>query len=171
MSKKTLIILIFTILLFCLKFIIAADKKETDIKNNNEFEIVTGFYLLNNTENSIKRKLIKSNETYKIDSTPLISVSHFIKIQRYNEKDCYNMSIWLDNKGSELLDSVLKKNNEGKIGIIINNQLIRIQELNDTQFARVDKNADPREYGHVLAFPCNSFNANELMEFEKLIKN
>jgi hypothetical protein len=81
------------------------------------------------------------------------------------------MSIWLDNKGSELLDSVIKKNNEGKIGIIINNQLIRIQELNDTQFARVDKNDDPREYGQVLAFPCNSFNANELIEFEKLIKN
>ena len=43
---------------FCLKFIIAANKKETDIKNNNEFEIVTGFYLLNNTENSIKRKFV-----------------------------------------------------------------------------------------------------------------
>jgi hypothetical protein len=171
MSKKTFIILLFTILLFCLKFIIAADKKEIDNKNNNKYEIVTGFYLLNNTETSIKRILIKSNETYKIDSTPLVSVSHFTKIQRFHEKDCYNMSIWLDNKGSELLDSVIKKNNEGKIGIIINNQLIRIQELNDTQFARVDKNDDPREYGHVLAFPCNSFNANELIEFEKLIKN
>jgi hypothetical protein len=84
MSKKTFIILLFTILLFCLKFIIAADKKEVDNKNNNEFEIVTGFYLLNNTETSIKRILIKSNETYKIDSTPLVSVSNFTKIQRFH---------------------------------------------------------------------------------------
>ena len=131
----------------------------------------TGFYFIKDSGSFLQRQLIRTNNIYHIDPTPIVTVKNFRKVERFHEKDCYALFIWLDEKGSQLLD-LAKQNYQGKkFAIIVDNQLVRTQLVDDPQFATVHKKDDPRIYGQVLVFPCNSFLPAELKMFETLINN
>jgi len=133
--------------------------------------ISTGFYLIKDSGASIKRQLVKTNDTYGIDEKPIVTAINFDTVSSYHEKDCYALFIWLDKHGSQLLD-IAKHNYKGeKIAFIVGNKLVRTQLLDDPQFAQVDKHDDQRTYGQILAFPCNSFSPAELEEYETIINN
>jgi hypothetical protein len=138
---------------------------------SNDKVLYTGFYFIKEENTNIQRQLINTNKTYYIDSIPIVTISNFREVNRFHEKDCYGMIIMLNSEGAKLLDNAIKKHLNEKIGIIVNNQLLRVQPLSDPQFARVDENDDSRIYGEVLAFPCNSFESLKLIEFESMIKN
>lgn len=138
---------------------------------SSESILYTGFYFIKDTTISLKRQLIKTNDIYDIDPTPIVTAKHFDKVTLFHEKDCYALFVWLDKKGSQLLDIAKQKYIGKKIAIIVDNQLLRIQSVDDPQFATVDKNDDPGVYGQVLAFPCNSFLPAELKNYETIIDN
>ena len=133
--------------------------------------LFTGFYFIKDTVAAYKRQLIKTNEIYSIDPTPIVTAKNFEKVTMFHEKDCYALFIWLDKKGSQLLNIAMKNYKGRKFALIVDNQLVRIQLVDDPQFATVDNNEDPRIYGQVLAFPCNSFSPAELTNYETMIKN
>jgi len=139
--------------------------------SNSDSTLQTGFYFINDTTTSVKRQLIKTNEVYKIDPTPILTAKNFDTATMFHEKDCYALLILLDKKGSELLDIAKQNSKAKKFAIIIDNHLLRTQLADDPQFATVDKKDDPRIYGQVLAFPCNSFMPAELKNYETIINN
>jgi hypothetical protein len=51
----------------------------------------------------------------------------------------------------------------------MNNRLLRVQSVDDPQFAQVEDDVDPRVYGQVLTFLCNSFSPQELKTFEAIL--
>ena len=113
--------------------------------------------------------MIKTNDIYNIDPTPIVTAKNFDKAIMFHEKDCYALFIWLDKKGSQLLDIAKQNYKVKKFAIIVDNQLIKTQLVDDPQFATVNKNDDPRIYGQVLAFPCNSFLPAELKNYETIL--
>lgn len=131
--------------------------------------LYTGIYVIDDTQLSLKRQLLKTDTVYDIVRTPIVTAGNFVKAELFHEKDCYAVYVWLDKEGSTLLDAAKEKYHKKKFGIVVDNQLIRIQFVDDPQFATVDNNADPRIYGQVLAFPCNSFSPSELKSYETIL--
>jgi hypothetical protein len=129
----------------------------------------TGFYFIKDTATSFKRQLIKTTDIYSIEPTPIVTTKNFEKVEMFHEKDCYALFIWLDKKGSQLLDAARQNYKGKKFAIIVDNQLLRTQLVDDPQFATVSEKDDPRIYGQVLAFPCNSFHPTELKNYETII--
>ena len=137
--------------------------------SNSDSALSTGFYFIKDTVTSFKRQLIKTTDIYNIDPTPIVTTKNFYKVEMFHEKDCYALSIWLDKKGSQLLCAARRNYKGKKFAIIVDNQLLRTQLVDDPQFATVNEKDDPRIYGQVLAFSCNSFQPTELKNYEIII--
>ena len=162
LNQMTIVILIL--------FLFSCNTSESNQNTpTSDTTLYTGFYFISDSTTSFKRQLIKTNDIYNIDPTPIVTAKNFNKVMRFHEKNCYALFVWLDKTGSQSLD-IAKQNYTGKkFAIIVDNQLLRTQLVDDPQFATVDKNDDPRIYGQVLAFPCNSFLPTELTHYETII--
>lgn len=168
MKTSLTMMTIVTLILFLFSCNTSESKKNIP---HSDSTLYTGFYFIKDTATSFKRQLIKTNDIYYIDPTPIVTAKNFDKVVMFHEKDCYALFIWLDKKGSQLLD-IAKQNCKGKkFAIIVDNQLLRTQLVDDPQFASVEEKDDPRIYGQVLAFPCNSFLPAELKNYETIINN
>jgi hypothetical protein len=164
--------LVNTIIIIFILFLLSCNTSESNQNIPNlDTNLYTGFYFINDTATSLKRQLIKTNDVYNIDPTPIITAKNFDKVEMFHEKDCYALFIWLDKKGSQLLDIAKQSYKGKKFALIVNNQLLRIQLVDDPQFATVGKKDDTRIYGQVLVFPCNSFLPAELKNYETIISN
>jgi len=143
---------------------------ESNQKLSNHASILhTGFYYISDTPTANKKLLIKTNDSYYIDSIPIVTVKNFEKTTMFHEKYCYALIIMLDKKGSQLLD-IAKQNYKGKkFAFVVDNQLVRTQSVDDPQFATVGTQDDVRIHGSVLAFPCNSFLPEELKNYDSII--
>ena len=157
-------------ILILISFLLSCNTSENrqDISNFDS-TLSTGFYFIKDTATSFKRQLIKTTDIYNIDPTPIVTTKNFGKVEMFHEKDCYALFIWLDKKGSQLLDAARQNYRGKKFAIIVDNELLRTQLVDDPQFATVNEKDDPRVYGQVLAFPCNSFQPTELKNYDTII--
>ena len=119
----------------------------------------------------ISRQLLKSGESYNIALMPIVTTANFDKVSMFHEKDCWALFTWLNKKGVQALNTAKQNAKSKMIAFILDNKLLRLQLVEDPQFARVEENADSRVYGEVLTFPCNSFSPEELKNFETILKS
>jgi hypothetical protein len=143
---------------------------EHHIKDNPDvlkFDSVlyTGWYFISGTSTGYKRQLIESGESYHIEPRPIVTAANFDKVSMFHEKDCYALFTWLDKKGSQALNAAKQKAKGKTLAFILDNKLLLVQSADDPQFASVEDNVDPRVYGEVLTFPCNSFFSRRTEEF------
>ena len=136
-----------------------------------ESVLKTGWYFISDTSTGYKRQLLKSGESYNIVPVPVLTIANFDKVSMFHEKDCWALFTWLDKKGAQALNAATKRVRGQKLAFILDNKLLRLQSFDDPQFAQVDDDADPRVYGEVLTFPCNSFSPEELKNFETILKS
>lgn len=130
----------------------------------------TGWYYISDTFTRYKRQLLKSNESYNIEPKPTVTTANFKEVSLFHEKDCWAIFIWLNKSGAQSLNIAKQKAKGKKLAFVLDDKLIRLQAVDDPQFASVEDDVDPRIYGQVLAFPCNSFLPNELESFETTLK-
>jgi len=145
--------------------------KETSdtVRVNNV--LYTGWYFISDTPTGYKRQLLKTSDSYDIQPLPIITTTNMSEVSLFHEKDCWALFTWLDRKGSEALNAAIQKANGKNLAFILDNKLLRLQVINDPQFAKVTEDVDPRVYGEVLTFPCNSFLSTELQDFQRNLQN
>jgi hypothetical protein len=144
-------------------------KVSPDILKSDD-TLYTGWYFINDNS-GYRRKLDKTQDSYYINPTPIVIAKNFKKVNIFHEKDCYALLIWLDDEGAEALHSAKQKPDTKKLAFLIDNRLVSVQLANDPQFAQVEKEADPRIYGQVLAFPCKSVPLEELKNYKIIIES
>jgi hypothetical protein len=177
---KLIATFILTLMLFSCGYSDTASRRTTidtieHIKGNSgssqlDSVLTTGWYFLSDTSTGYKRQLFKSGESYYIAPIPIVTAANFDKVNLFHEKDCWALFTWLDKKGAQALNAAKKKVQGQRLAFILNNKLLRLQLVDDPQFASVEDDADPRVYGEVLTFPCNSFSSDELNNFETILK-
>jgi hypothetical protein len=133
--------------------------------------LTTVWYFISDASTGYKRQLLKSGESYNIALMPIVTTANFDKVSMFHEKDCWALFTWLNKKGVQALNTAKQNAKSKMIAFILDNKLLRLQLVEDPQFARVEENADPRVYGEVLTFPCNSFSPEELKNFETILKS
>lgn len=133
--------------------------------------LYTGWYLVSENPTGYRKQLLKTKDSFNIEPTPILTASNFDKVYLFHEKDCWALITWLDKKGSQTLNEAIQKDKGRKLAFILDNKLLRLQNIGDSQFARVGNHEDPRVYGHVLTFPCNYFSPQELENYETIIKS
>ncbi len=131
----------------------------------------TGWYFVSDTLTGYKRQLFKFNESYSIEPTPIVTTVNFKEVSLFHEKDCWAVFTWLNKSGAQSLNIAKQKARGKKLAFILDDKLIRLQPVDDPQFASVEDDVDPRVYGEVLTFPCNSFPQDELKNFDTILKN
>lgn len=131
----------------------------------------TGWYFISDTATGYKRQLLKSNDSFDIKPVPIVTATNFDKVSIFHEKDCWALFTWLDKKGSQALNNAMQKAKGKQLAFILDNKLLRLQLVDDLQFANVQDNADSRVYGQVLTFPCNSFSSDELKNYQTILKS
>ncbi|OQP62871.1 hypothetical protein A3860_26535 [Niastella vici] len=146
------------------------DAPEHPINNNPDSVLYTGWYFVSETATGYKRQLVKSSESYNIEPAPIVTAASFEKAYLFHEKIFWCLFIWLNKSGAQALNTAMQKANGRKLAFILDNQLLRLQSVDDPQFAKVKENVDPRVYGEVLALPCNSFSVEELKNYETILK-
>jgi hypothetical protein len=132
------------------KAVLVSDSKESmkdrpDVMKSDSV-LRTGWYFISDSSTGFKRQLDKTTEIYDVDPTPIISVSDFNQVEIFHEKDCYALIITVDRNGAEALKIAKQKSAGKKIGFVIDNKLLRIQAIDDPQFAQVENGADSRIY-------------------------
>ena len=174
--------ILLTVLLFACRY---SDTVNNQIKNpnpqhhskddpnnsNNDSVLRTGWYLVSETRTGYKRILAQTNENYNINPEPIVTVKNFDKLTLFHEKNCYALFTWLDKNGSKALNLTKQESKGKKLAFILNDKLLRIQPVDDPQFAKVENDTDPRIYGEVLTFPCNSFLPQEMKNYKAIIES
>jgi len=141
--------------------------KEGVDTQNSDSTLYTGWYFITGTVTGFKRQIKKSGETYNIVRRPIVTVANFVKISPFHEKDCYALLIWLDANGSRNLNTAINSYKGKRIGFILDNQLLRVQDVDDPQFASVSDSVDQRVYGqtlvcHAIPFRQQKYKATRL---------
>ncbi|HEX2607616.1 MAG TPA: hypothetical protein VHK91_09565 [Flavisolibacter sp.] len=129
----------------------------------------TGWYFISEIQTGYKRKEIKSGKSFDINPVPIITVENFQKSTLLHEKDCWAIIIQLDMIGAQSLYAGMQKTKGKQIAFILDDKLVRIQAADDPQFAHLNPDTDPRLYGQVLTFPCNSFSSEELKNYSRIL--
>lgn len=132
----------------------------------DQLVLKTGWYLISDTATPIKRNLENSASYYFLEERPIVSAGQIKSNTILHEKDCYALISRLDSEGAIQLRNAKTKFKGKKLGLIVNDKLLRIQKIDDPQFCRVALDEDPRVYGEVLTFPCNSRKLAELVQIK-----
>lgn len=133
--------------------------------------LYTGWYFVTDTSTGYKKQLLKSNNSYNIEPSPIVTAANFVNVSIFHEKNCWALFTWLDEKGAQTLNAAIQKSKGKILAFILDNKLLRIQSADDPQFANVGENVDPRVYGQVLTFPCNLFSPEELKNYQTILKS
>jgi hypothetical protein len=133
--------------------------------------LYTGWYFVSDMSTGYKKQLLQSKDSFDINPVPIVTATNFDNVSLFHEKDCWALFTWLDKRGSQALNAALQKAKGKQLAFILDNQLLRLQLADYPQFANVQDNADPRVYGQVLTFPCNSFSPAELKNYQTILKS
>jgi hypothetical protein len=134
--------------------------------NKYDSTLPSGWYYITETNNGWRRKLYNSSGYFFINPAPIVTAKNFKEVTLFHEKSCYALFIQLDSIGSKAWALTLLKAKGKKLAFVLDDSLLQTPVI-DARFVK----DDPREYGHILALPCNSYSPTELKKFETIIEN
>lgn len=120
-----------------------------------------GWYAVIHEKGGIPMQLHGSKETFTIDPTEIATQQQFREVSIAHDNNCDALRIRLDSTGSEALDLAIQFIKSKKLGLIINNELYYVQDLNQP-FAKVKKGTPATIFGETIAIPCNALPATDL---------
>ena len=93
-------------------------------QNQPSDHLKTGWYYLTDKENGVEKTLKGTEETYFIDTTPIVTVDNFTDLEIYQSVyGDYGLIIRLDEKGSKEWSVATGKSINKKLALIIDNEL------------------------------------------------
>jgi preprotein translocase subunit SecD len=136
-----------------------------DILKHDSSVLSTGWYYVVDTANGYKRKLDKSEETYYLDPTPIITAKNVtifeIYESSYNGKKYYGLSMHLDKDGTERWSYATGKAQVMylRLAFILDNRLLQVAKVN----AQIT--------GGVTALNRGNYSRQELENFKTIIES
>lgn len=137
----------------------------TEVKHDR---FQNGWYAIINEKGGIPMQLHGSNETYIIDPTEIAVQKQFKETAITHENNCDALRIRVDSTAAEALDMAIQFIKSKKLGLIINNELYYVQDLNKP-FAQVRKGTPAASFGETIAIPCNALPAADLQSASNYI--
>ncbi len=109
-------------------------KDSPDILKHDSTILYTGWYFVVDTPNSYKRQLDKSDETYYLDPTPIITAKNVTTFEIYEStfkgKKDVELAMRLDKEGTESWSNATLRAQGSKLAFILDNRLLQVATVN-----------------------------------------
>lgn len=116
------------------KFFTDLYSNSSDLANEKESALKTGWYYISDSETNYKRQLDKTSEFYFIDPNVIVPLEQFDKLEltesKYENEKYPMIIIRFDSKGTDNWSIATEKSIGGKLALIINDKLVIAPKVN-----------------------------------------
>lgn len=109
-------------------------KDSPNITKHDSTILYTGWYYIVDTDNSFKRQLDKSTDTFFIDPKPIVVAKNFTTFEIYESntggKKYIEMTMRLDETGTENWSVATEKATGQQLAFILDNRLLQVAKVN-----------------------------------------
>jgi hypothetical protein len=133
-----------------------------DILKYDSAVLNTGWYYVADSPTGFKRQLDKSNETYYLDPTPIVTAKNFTTFELYesnfNGKKYAGLTMRLDKVGTESWSNATLIAIGSRLAFILENRLLQVARVNS------------QITGGITALNRGDYSRQELENFKKIIE-
>lgn len=125
--------------------------------------LYTGWYYVVDTPTNYKRQLDKSDETFYLDSKPIVTAKNITTFEiyesNYNDKKYFGLAMRLNEEGTENWSNATYRSIGNKLAFILDNRLLQVATVNS------------QITGGVTALNRGEYSRQELEHFKKIIES